>query len=279
MKNLLYIIFITIFAVGNSFSQDSLEIKRKKALDKILQASDTTKLKELREYYGSEYAKKRKAAIKWAKEHNLPIVKKLPDGRKMELQRLDKEGKPVYYISHNVNAAKTVSTDKVQLGGSSGLNLTGSGIDIGIWDEGLVYEEHNSLYPQVELIDTDSIEYGDHATHVAGTMIANGVEANAKGMAPNAKLFSYQWNNDFAEMTAAAISIPGVQRPMILSNHSYGLITGWEIYGDDWVWFGNNGALFDHNFGYYNSKALALDALLYNAPFYTVIWSAGNDRG
>ena len=39
---------------------------------------------------------------------------------------------------------------------------------------------------------------------MAGTNIASGIVANAKGMAPNANLLHYDWNSDASEMATAA---------------------------------------------------------------------------
>ena len=52
-------------------------------------------------------------------------------GRQVEIKKIDAFGNPVYYITHNVNAASTLSTDKVWPGGSKGLNLAGASLTIG----------------------------------------------------------------------------------------------------------------------------------------------------
>ena len=43
-----------------------------------------------------------------------------------------------------------------------------------------------------------------HSTHVAGTIMASGVQANSKGMAPAANLRAFDWNSDEAEMASEA---------------------------------------------------------------------------
>src|SRR5258708_28123714 len=56
----------------------------------------------------------------------------------------------------------------------------------------------STLFPYTTL-------FRSHTTHVAGTMIARGIYAPAKGMAFNTTtLQSYDYNNDVAEMSAAA---------------------------------------------------------------------------
>ena len=54
----------------------------------------------------------------------------------MEIQYIDKSN-PVYYITTNWGAARTVRTDRLWPGGITGLDLTGNGYHkIGKWDGG-----------------------------------------------------------------------------------------------------------------------------------------------
>ncbi|MFX9740601.1 hypothetical protein ABTP03_19585, partial [Acinetobacter baumannii] len=78
----------------------------------------------------------------------------------------------------------------------------------------------------------------NHATHVTGTLIASGVNPIAKGMAygiPN--IIAYEYQNDFSEMTAEAAN------GLLLSNHSYGLICGWDYNSSQsrWQFYGRPG--------------------------------------
>ena len=184
-------------------------------------------------------------------------------------------------------AAQTVSTDKVQPGGSLGLNLTGAGITIGIWDEGSVYTAHTSFRESSSgpyhayFVDSTGYTISDHSTHVAGTMIADDDNVDAKGMADKATLNSYDWNHDILEMTNAASS----SIPLLLSNHSYGIPSGWYFGdlrnsgSDAWYWLADDYYSIDPNFGLYDSLAWNLDKLAFNAPFYSIVCATGNDRG
>ncbi|MCK9282197.1 MAG: S8 family serine peptidase [Melioribacteraceae bacterium] len=272
-------IIILLFTI-TLFAQENNKQKEENALQKIKSETDTLKLKEMLNAFQGSSDQQKKEIKEWAKKHNVPIKQNSSGGDVIELRRIDKYGKPVFYTTYNIISAKTISTDKVQPKGSSHLDLTGSAIDIGIWDMGIAHVNHISLYPQVEIKDTGTV-IGDHATHVAGTMIANGVNANAKGMAPNAKLFSYESIDDYSEMISAAISIPGSQRPLMLSNHSYGQLSGWkwDKQKSVWIWYGDSTQTIDSNFGYYNNNSSDLDQITYSAPYYTIVWAAGNDRG
>ncbi len=233
-------------------------------------------LKSLSQALSQKYLTKKAEALRVANEKGWVIRQELSDGRVMELQDLDKNGKPRYYITHNKNAAITVGVDELWSGGMTGLNLTGSGISSGIlgeWDGGDVLTTHQELTGRV----TDKDGAGTlswHATHVAGTIIASGLYDTAKGMAYEAHLDAYDWNDDEAEMASAAAS------GMILSNHSYGFTRGWNQEGADWYWYGTPSldATKDVWFGLYSVDAALLDTVAYNAPEYLIVKSSGNDR-
>ncbi len=200
----------------------------------------------------------------------------LNDAPDIQLMYIDERGNPVYYTVHNLNAAKTISTDDVWPGGSGGFSLNGSGTvlgELGIWDAGAVLSTHQEYAGRVTQMDSpDSTHY--HATHVAGTMIAAGVDAAAKGMSYAATLAAYDWSSDGSEMAAAAAA------GMNASNHSYGFITGWYYTGVVWYWFGDItiSTTEDYSFGFYGFAARDWDVIAYNAPYYTICKAAGNDR-
>lgn len=233
-------------------------------------------LKTFSEEYKKTSIELRSEAEKLAKQLNIPIKKTLEDGTVIELQYFEND-LPVYYITNNLTAAATISTDQCWPGGSLGLNLTGSGITLGEWDGGAVRLTHQEFGGRVAQEDGDS-SISDHSTHVAGTMVAAGVYAQAKGMCYQGEVSAYDWNSDISEMAAAAAA--GLK----VSNHSYGSITGWRYNffgGGIWVWFGDTtiSRTEAYRFGFYNSEAYNYDQLSYLAPNYLICKSAGNDRG
>lgn len=203
-----------------------------------------------------------------------------PDGRQFELMGVKPDGRPLFMITDNANAARTISTFPLLPGGTSGLDLTGSGTlptQLAVWDGGAVRATHVEFTGRLTLVD--NVSFSDHSTHVAGTMIAAGLDAAARGMSPAAEMSSYDWTNDTNEMAEAAIN--GLQ----ISNHSYGYIRGWS-YGDygsgsGWYWFGDIAIsqTEDFMFGFYSDESRAFDMIAYNAPDYLIVKSAGNDRG
>ncbi|HPS63925.1 MAG TPA: S8 family serine peptidase, partial [Bacteroidales bacterium] len=186
-----------------------------------------------------------------------------------EIQYVDEYGRPQYYKTDNANAAATISTNKVYSGGGAGLNLTGSGISVREWDGGSVLSTHQEFGTRVTVVDAVATHY--HSTHVAGSIMASGVVAGAKGMAYQAGLRSFDWNSDVSEMAVEGSA------GALISNHSYGYTRGWS--GS--TWYGNPAISTqeDYLFGFYDVNTQEWDQVAYYAPGFLICKSAGNDRG
>ncbi|MDO6433927.1 S8 family serine peptidase [Flavitalea sp. BT771] len=214
-----------------------------------------------------------------AAKHGWPLTIKNKSGRLAYLRGLSRTGHPIYITTNdNIISAATIRTTSLWPGGSTGLGLSGSanymsGL-IAVWDEGKVRNTHVELNNRVNQADNSAV-LSDHSTHVAGTMIAAGVNPVAKGMSFGAKMLNaYDFNSDQSEMMTAA------QNGLLVSNHSYSIITGWYYNGDQsrWEWWGNHGDTVDVNFGLYDEDTRTWDSIAYNAPFYLITKAAGNNR-
>lgn len=219
----------------------------------------------------------RMIAEDYARTHGLAMKIFDNEGLIAQLMKIE-NGRPIYYITQNSNGATLIKTNRLYPSGGAGLSLTGSGQILGEWDGGSVFSTHQELNGRVTIMDESAHHW--HATHVAGTMIATGIDANAKGMSYLATIKSYEWTDDTSEMAAEAAS--GLKT----SNHSYGTIAGWyygnyNSMGQGWYWFGINvlSQTEDASFGYYDSIARDWDLVSFNAPNYLIVKSAGNDRG
>ncbi|NOX85631.1 MAG: S8 family serine peptidase, partial [Chlorobi bacterium] len=237
----------------------------------------TTNVEALKYIYQvktQQWQQQREKVEQFSKTHNMP-VRTDSGGVTMEMQYIDKYGMPQSYMTENLNAAKTISTDKVQPGGGSGLSLDGSGMTVYEWDAGAVLSTHQEFGSRVSMGDTVTVSHY-HSTHVGGTMIASGVDANAKGMAPAANLKSFDWNSDYGEMAWEAA------KGALVSNHSYGFSRGWTYssYYGAWFWYGTTAVSTteDYLFGFYDDGPRDLDEIAYYAPYYLIVKSAGNDR-
>ncbi len=194
---------------------------------------------------------------------------------RVELMYVDERDRPVYYGIENLEAARTLSADDVWPGGLGGFALTGAGTTRGelcVWDGGGVLVSHQEFGGRAVQEDNAGGTHF-HSTHVAGTMIGGGVEPGARGMSFEAELSAYDWSYDESEMAQAAAAGANV------SNHSYGYIVGWRWDGD-WYWYGDADVSpdEDHGFGFYGQAARDWDQIAHDAPYYTIVKSAGNDR-
>ncbi|MCG2617861.1 S8 family serine peptidase [Terrimonas sp. NA20] len=218
--------------------------------------------------------------IKLAKQKNWDTLRILPNGGISKLVGVDGFGLPLYVSTHsNLAAAATIGTNKLWPGGTTGLNLSGSSANVkgklAVWDGGRVRETHVELVGRVTQKD-NATTLSEHATHVAGTLTATGVNPNAKGMSFGLQeLLAYDFTSDNSEMTTAAPNL-------LVSNHSYGFNAGWNyntnVTPNRWEFLGRFDATEDYRFGYYSNDAATWDEISYNAPFYLIVKSAGNNR-
>lgn len=220
---------------------------------------------------------KRAAARAKAAQRGIPLRVAKPNGTVWELADFSGEA-PLYFTTHNLNAAISNGASLLQ---AAPFSLTGSGVTVGVWDGGAVRASHVEFGGRVTVEDGASAI--DHATHVGGTIAASGVLASAKGMASAASVDSYEWTSDKSEMTSRGASYPGETGKIYLSNHSYGFISGWNVTGKVspiWDWWGNGttATSVEQDFGKYDTNARDTDSLAYNAPYYLIFRSAGNDR-
>ncbi|HEY5690726.1 MAG TPA: S8 family serine peptidase [Cyclobacteriaceae bacterium] len=227
----------------------------------------------IKDKYQSNFEIQKIKALEYASKHAIPLSQKTIEGNHLLLIDVV-DGIPIFLSTLNMGAAITTGVSKIQ-GGSSGLDLNGEAMIVGVWDGGSVKDhiEFGSRILSNEITEDDS-----HATHVTGTLIAAGINSNAKGMAPMASVTSWYFDNDLAEM--AALAKPD-ESSLLFSNHSYGTVTGWTKINGIWSWTGDQSVSPDEDFrfGLYGEKAAALDELANLAPYYTIVWAAGNDRG
>jgi len=184
-------------------------------------------------------------------------------------------GRVIVYQTENANAA--ISTDTAAIRQTPPYDLDGEGITVGIWDEGGPLTTHREFGGRATIMDGGRVI--SHSTHVAGTVAAAGIDANAQGMAPSARVDAYTWDNDLAEMLARAMMAPGETNTIQVSNHSYGLVAGWAVNEiGRWVWYGTWGNRESDLFGQYSGETKLWDDACYVAPYFLPFKSAGNDR-
>jgi hypothetical protein len=219
-----------------------------------------------------EKASLRRAQAK-AKAKGVPMRQLLPCGTLTEIVGLDENGEFLIYTTHNVDAAISTGANLVN---EAPYNLNGEGMTVGVWDAGAVRNLHQEFIEGGRVSIMDGASFDDHATHVAGTIAAAGKSPNAKGMAVNARVDSYDWNSDTSEMLSRGATEPGQADKIYISNHSYGFIAGW--FGNQWLGEGSDQNAYDPSFGQYDGSAAEWDGIVYSAPYYLPFKSAGNDN-
>ncbi|OZI09460.1 hypothetical protein BWI93_03910 [Siphonobacter sp. BAB-5385] len=192
-------------------------------------------------------------------------------GAYVYLHSVDAAGNPLYYKTRsNIGLAKSIKTDKLWNGGGLGLDLQGQGMEVssersrlGVWEPNPVRTSHQEFGGRAVTRDTplfsqpDANGGTDHAAHVAATMVAAGINADAKGMAHQARIDCYEVQSDEkVEMNTAAAA------GMLVSNHSYG-----PKFAKDSI------AL-----GVYTSECREFDQIAYGNKYYLQFHAAGNDR-
>lgn len=223
----------------------------------------------------SEYLSKieadRKAAIEvYVKQH--PDIKTQyvdKKGNIVFLHHIDANERLVYYQSRsNADLAKSIKTDKLWKNGGLSLDLQGQGMEVnanrarlGVFEPSPCRTSHQEFGGRATSRDLPKFTTSDggteHATHVTGTMIASGVEANAKGMANGAKIDCYEVQTDeYEEIFDAG------QEGMLVSNHSYG-----PQYDNTKV-----------TLGVYSDECNLYDSISYVNPSHLQFQACGNDR-
>ncbi|MFA7448701.1 MAG: S8 family serine peptidase [Weeksellaceae bacterium] len=259
-KDILKLCFLLFFLASPFMGAQTVEQAKQ-----ITAQYDLGKLQVLQQTFLKQQTLEKENAIQVAKLRNLPLIIE-KDGKYQELQKILPDGTPLYYTTFNADASKSTRTNHLNTGGSLGLNLMGLNMTAHIWDAGLGLSSHqeydgaggNNRYSIGD--GTTFLHY--HSAHVAGTIMASGVVAQAKGMAPYGKAVGYDWDYDVSEATSAA------SNGMLVSSHSY----GYRSFYDNGTY-----ALPTYYAGAYIQDSKDWDNLLFNAPYYLMVVAAGND--
>jgi len=240
--------------------------------------AEATRLRQLSQRYATEFQRQQTPLyfrLSDQTEGPQGALNRDPD---RELMGIDRDGRPIVYSVFNLASAITVRTNEVWPSQAAGYSLSGTGLqhpEIAMWDRGAVLADHVEFGGRISTGDGAS-EIASHSTHVAGTLIAAGVRSSARGMAWQAPLTVFDWGNDLSEMAATAAE------GLIVSNHSYGPLTGWAYDSTElfWYWHGDPSIseTVDYRFGYYSSNSRDYDEIAHNAPNLVIVRAAGNDR-
>jgi len=159
---------------------------------------------------------------------------------------------------------------------SSPYDLDGTGVVVSMHEptdsgRSSVDVAHPEFGGRVTLHDTDNI--AGHGTHVAGTILAAGINPLAKGMAPNATMHMYNLSGNDVSITQKGSTLPALG--VISNNNSWGFQLGWQQDASGgWVWFGATQYYGAYD-GFYSAPYDKVARL--TAPNVLFVHSSGND--
>ena|SRR5690606_21787990 len=246
---------------GVSYAQEG------KDLDYIIQNSNVQELNSLAKDFEQRYSENYKRAVEKAEQLGMPISGYNEEkGYAYQLRRITDNDELIYQRTYN-NVATGSSITTVRANYMHEIGVEGQGMNIGIWEGSIPMQSHFSFGGRITIKDggsqSSNVNHLSHATHVAGTLAANDILPNIKGFMPQAASIwaNSKWNQDIGYMPSQAA------QGLLVSNHSYGLDASQATHITPGV------------FGKYNSDSEDYDAIAYNAPYYTIVFAAGNDRG
>ncbi len=241
-----------------------LPVRRERALVNDEQRNELAGA--LRSYTESLYREAREEAERFG----FPLRSRDDEGRTLELVAVV-DGKPVYRTTFNATVA--ASTGAALLRNDEDA-VRGEGVAVGIWDEARILAFHREFDEGRVVNHNEAPFYSHHSTHVAGTIGARGTRGPAMGMAPEARIEGYDWNQSLAEMVHHAALYPDEPGGIQIANHSYGLVSGWFFLGEPGAFVFTG---FDR-FGRYDQFAYLTDVVSHAAPYLLSVWAAGNHR-
>lgn len=225
-------------------------------------------------------------------------------GGKLERFQGVENGVPIRTGSHNRIGAGSIAADELWPAsltipwttGDSGLNLTGDGQTVAIWEDnglGGVRTSHGDLIGRVSQVDAADIDTTGHATAVAGVIIGSGSgNAEARGVAYEARVDAYEKDFSLAQERLNAAAGANGRSIITLGNNSWGTLNGWSLgfvpvrTQPRWIWTGSTDVNERQSplLGRYTSSSalpfdcVEIDNYVVTAKHLLPVHSAGNDR-
>lgn len=156
----------------------------------------------------------------------------------------------------NVERANILTSSKRGLGYS----LTGKGVRIGVWDTDV--ENHTDFADRVTQREYEYHSH-THGTHVTGTIAGAGlIDPKGKGVAPEALIYSYNFNKHANKLSVAEERFYSLQHDSIeITSNSWGV----KIYDCP-------------NHISYSAADMYDDIIAKNFPYFLFVFSSGNDQ-
>lgn len=160
----------------------------------------------------------------------------------------------------NEQSAALIGVRKLQSTLGLGKGLTGKGVNVGIFDANVV--SHTDFGSRLHVMETSPDAQNSHGTHVSGTVAGAGtLDPKAKGMAPEASLYTWNFSGSVSEKFGLAYANYGVR----IAQNSYGVPLENQLGC-------NQRALA------YNDQNKGIDEVLLAHPTLAANFSAGNSQ-
>lgn len=275
MKNKITKLFLAVFALF--FGKMNAQEGGQPMPDYVRKATNVEFLNNFAKEKSAEYEKNYAKAVEIARKQGKPISGDNEKGS-FALFGVDEEtGELIYQTTYGVsnttyfnNSATKSSLRTANAKPLHANGIKGAGMIVGVWDGGAGLSNHLAFtggrYILKNSPNTNANAGGKaHAAHVAGTVAGGNFGSGvAMGFAHEAVVHAYNGINAY-DITAMTAATTATVDPVYVSNHSYGL---------DYLGSGASSSIF----GQYNSRAKDYDVLANNAPYYTIVFAAGNDR-
>ncbi|RIV35072.1 T9SS C-terminal target domain-containing protein [Flagellimonas lutimaris] len=248
LKGVIFSIIMSLLSAVHVLAQT------KNAKEQIRSSYNQGKMSSFISELEIEHQTKLKKIGDLVRSKGLKASEKKNNGIQIALKDIGTDGTPLYYTTLNDPASQTSRAHTLYDKGLLNLGLTGTNMEVGVWDSGVALTSHQEFDTRAKNAD-DADEVSLHATLVTGNLISAGVEPNAKGVAYGAQALTHDWSRDKIEVAEAAAN------GLLLSNHSYGILSDRV---PDWY------------FGAYIKVTQDWDRIMYNAPYYLMVTAAGN---
>jgi hypothetical protein len=273
-KELFYIFTFALFIGTVTQAQD------KEVRNALISKYDKSASGHLFDKIKTETKIDRQKVLEYRKLYGVELKKASKGGRLLELKQIDDFGTPIYYTTFNEGARITSQVDALQEKKELGVELFGQNMIVAIIDGQTAFLNHQEFLgeegskirvfdpmPSLEKMDDNELEGFQnsklHATHVAGTVGALGINSKARGVASQANIWSYNWDDDILKLTEIG------NQGILVSNHSYGI----SAIDDN-----KTPLLPEYYFGAYTRDAQNFDEVAFVFPFLQPVVAAGNDR-
>ena len=162
----------------------------------------------------------------------------------------------------NEKSAALVGVRELQSLEGLGKGLTGKGVRVGIFDGTVA--RHKDFGSRLHVMESQGGQSA-HGTHVSGTVAGMGLlDRQARGMAPEASLYTWNFTGDVPSKYLTAIADYGVR----IAQNSYGVALA-----------DNLGKCRAERVLPYNSLNKGVDEVLFANPTLSAIFSTGNSQG